>query len=328
VGRLRVADDPSNHLEVASREPDFLVGREDRDHLQIVGVVDVELLPFDIDEVQVARDTLAFGGGRENFNCALHVFDLEVFHASAPIASVLVIVLNIVLSFVFGLKSATIVIDGDLMDRSHKKRAADTDSPGREPNEFEPHEFDDLPAERPMNSGDVWGAPDATNTLGAKRFKRELRFQAWQYLERHNPEMPFPKWVADYLRDVATTIAGDIGPRGSLSPASAHAALGIIGEKWPEHHPESVFSIINAWLDPDRLGGPLVDGRKAGAVRYIKQYMCNDPNILAETVIEWYRKGQKAHKHHSCEPSSREGEILKNFDASMPTRIVISQPRK
>ncbi len=99
-------------------------------------------------------------------------------------------------------------------------------------------------------------------------------------------------------------------------------------EQWPEHHPESVFAIINAWVDPDRPGGPLVDGRKAGAVRYIVEYMGNDPNVLVDTVIEWYRKGQKAHKHHSCEPSSREGENLNNFDASMPNRIVIPQPRK
>lgn len=227
-----------------------------------------------------------------------------------------------------GLKIATFFIHGDMMDSSHKKRTGDTESPGREPNEFEPCEFDNLPAERPMDSGDVWGAPDVTHAKGAKRHKRELAFQAWQYLERHNSEMPLPKWVADYLCDVATTITGDIGPRGSLSPASAHAALGIVGEQWPEHHPESVFAIINGWADPDRLGGPLVDGRKEGAVLYIEECMDNDPNVLVATVIEWYRKGQKAHKHHGCEPSSHENANLKNFDASMPTRIVFAQPRK
>ncbi|WP_420586556.1 hypothetical protein [Ruegeria sp.] len=176
------------------------------------------------------------------------------------------------------------------MDWSHKNRTADTESPGRELNEFEPREFDDLPAERPMDSGDATGAPPP------KRYKRELAFQAWQYLERHDPMVPLPHWIANYLRDVATAIIGDLGPRGSLSPASAHAALAIVGEQWPEHNPESVFAIINAWLDSDGPDGPKVDGRKAGAVRYIKKYMGNDPNVQVATVIEWYRKGQKSHK--------------------------------
>tara|TARA_R110002124_G_scaffold167131_10_gene334505 strand:+ start:351 stop:968 length:618 start_codon:yes stop_codon:yes gene_type:complete len=202
-------------------------------------------------------------------------------------------------------------MEDDLMDFSHKNGTADTESQGREPNEFEPREFDGLRPERPLDSGDATGAPTP------KRYKRELAFQAWQYLERHDPNAPLPKWVADYLRDVATMITGDIGPRGSLSPASAHAALGIVGEQWPEHHPESVFVIINAWLDPDSPGGPTVDWRKAGAVRYIEEYMGNDPNVPVDKVIEWYRKGQKAQKRQRAEPSINECQNLVDFDAAI-----------
>ncbi len=168
---------------------------------------------------------------------------------------------------------------------------------GREPNKLTPQEraviekeLGDFKPERPMDSHDATGAPSG------KRYSREVAFRAWEYLERHDPAEPLPTWVSAYLRGVAGKVLGDLGPLGSLSPASAHAALGLVGEQWPKHHPESVFAIINAWLDPDCPGGPLVDGRKAGAVRYIEEYMGNDPNVQVDTVIEWYRKGQKAHK--------------------------------
>lgn len=161
---------------------------------------------------------------------------------------------------------------------------------GREPNEFEPHELEDFEPERPMSSSEATGAPTPD------RYNRELAFRAWEYLGGHDAARPLPTWVADYLREVAAKIQDDLGPRGGLSPASAHAALGLVGEQWPEHHPESVFAIIDAWIDPDRPGGPLVNGRKAGAVRYIEQYMDGDRDVSPETVIEWYRKGQKANK--------------------------------
>lgn len=168
---------------------------------------------------------------------------------------------------------------------------------GTEPNELTPQEraafekeLGDFQPERPMDGDDATGAPSG------KRYSREVAFRAWEYLERHDPAQPLPTWVSAYLRSVAGKVLGDLGPLGSLSPASAHAALGLAGEQWPKHHPESVFAIINAWLDPDGPGGALVDGRKAGAVRYIEAYMGNDPNVQVDTVIEWYRKGQKAHK--------------------------------
>lgn len=164
---------------------------------------------------------------------------------------------------------------------------------GREPNEFEPNELEDFEPEKPMSSDDAIGAPTQD------RYNRELAFRAWEYLARHKSSRPLPSWVADYLRDVAGKVLADLGPRGSLSPASAHAALGLVGEKWPKHHPESVYAIINAWIDPDRPGGPLVSGRKAGAVRYIDEYMDGGRNVSPETVIEWYRKGQKAHKRQA-----------------------------
>lgn len=133
-------------------------------------------------------------------------------------------------------------------------------------------------------------------TFKRGRYDRELAFQALRYLANHNAAKPLPTWVADYLRGVAAKLIDDLGPLGSLSPASAHAALGIVGEQWPRHHPEAVYAVIQSWIDPDRPGGPLVNGRKAGAVRYIKDYMGDDPNVSPERVIEWYRKGQKAQK--------------------------------
>lgn len=181
---------------------------------------------------------------------------------------------------------------------------------GREPNELTPqerHELEDFQPERPMDSDDATGAPPgrkADRSL-SKRYARELAFQAWEYLGRHDPAKPLPTWVADYLREVGGKIIRDLGPLGSLSPASAHAALGIVGEQWPKHHPESVYAIIEAWRDPERPGGPLVDGRKAGAVRYIEEYMNNDTSVDPATVIEWYRKGQKLHKRATDEPSDR-----------------------
>ncbi len=168
---------------------------------------------------------------------------------------------------------------------------------GREPNKLTPQEsvafqkeLEDFQPEKPMDSDDATGAPSG------KRYSREVAFRAWEYLERHDPAKPLPTWVSAYLRDVAGRVLTDLGPLGSLSPASAHAAIGMVGEQWPSHHPDSVYSIISAWIDPDRPGGPLVSGRKAGAVRYIEKYMKNDPNARVDTVIEWYRKGQKAAK--------------------------------
>lgn len=176
---------------------------------------------------------------------------------------------------------------------------------GREPNKLTPQELvafekelGDVQPERPMDSDDSTGAPTGRNDKGvpSRRYTREVAFRAWEYLERHDPAQPLPTWVSAYLSSVAGKILADLGPRGSLSPASAHAALGIVGEQWPDHHPESVYAIISAWIDPDRPGGPLVSGRKAGAVRYIEEYMGDDPNVSPEAVIEWYRKGQKAAK--------------------------------
>lgn len=128
---------------------------------------------------------------------------------------------------------------------------------GREPNEFEPHELEDFEPEKPMSNGDATGAP----TPG--RYDRELAFRAWEYLAKHEAARPLPTWVVDYLRDVARKMLGDLGPLGGLSPASAHAALGLVGEQWPKHHPESVFAIIRAWIDPDRTGGPLVNSSRS-----------------------------------------------------------------
>lgn len=190
-------------------------------------------------------------------------------------------------------------MNGGLMDRSHNQRVADTEAQGREPNEFEPLEFDGLPMERPMDSEDAWGAPtppDLGKPHQRSRYGRELALRAWEYLAQHDPDRPLPEWVAAYLRKVATSITSELGPRGSLSPATAHAALGIVGEQWPEHHPESVYAIISAWIDQDRPGGPLVSGRKAGAVRYIEEYMEGAREVHVDSVIEWYRKGQKARK--------------------------------
>ena len=168
---------------------------------------------------------------------------------------------------------------------------------GREPNKLTPQELaafekeiGEFQPEKPMSSDEATGAPSG------KRHSREVAFRAWEFLERHDPAQPLPTWVSAYLRSVAGKLLADLGPRGSLSPASAHAALGIVGEQWPDHHPESVYAIISAWIDPDRPGGPLVSGRKAGAVRYIEEYMGDDPHVSPETVIEWYRKGQKARK--------------------------------
>ena len=176
---------------------------------------------------------------------------------------------------------------------------------GREPNKLTPQEraafekeLEDFQPERPVDSDDATGAPTGRDDKGvlSRRYTREAAFRAWEYLKRHDPAQPLPNWVSAYLRDVAAKILADLGPRGSLSPASAHAALGIVGEQWPDHHPESVYTIISAWIDADRPGGPLVSGRKAGAVRYIEEFMGNDPNVQVDTVIEWYRKGQKAAK--------------------------------
>ncbi|WP_201150521.1 hypothetical protein [Rhodovulum sulfidophilum] len=175
---------------------------------------------------------------------------------------------------------------------------------GREPNKLTPQEraafekeLEDFQPEMPMDSDDATGAPTGRNNKGvlSRRYKREVAFRAWEYLERHDPAQPLPTWVSAYLRDVAGKILADLGPLGSLPPASAHAALGLVGEQWSKHHPESVYAIISAWIDPDQPGGPVVSGRKAGAVRYIEEYMGNDPNIQVKTVIEWYRKGQKSH---------------------------------
>lgn len=215
------------------------------------------------------------------------------------------------------------------MDKSHKQRVADTEAQGREPNEFEPLDFDGLPMERPMDSGDMSGAatpPDPKNPHKRARYQREVALKAWEYLEHHNPDRPLPDWVAAYLRKVATSITSELGPRGSLSPASAHAALGVVGEQWPEHHPESVYAIISAWIDPDRPGGPLVNGRKAGAVRYIEEYMNGDRDVQLDTVIEWYRKGQKARKGEPDQPP-REEEFLGHQHKNSPTRIIVS-PRR
>lgn len=215
------------------------------------------------------------------------------------------------------------------MDQSHETDSADTGPRGREPNEFKPQDFDGLPMERPMDSGDAWGAPpppDPTKRHQRSRYDRELALRAWEYLAQHDPDRPLPDWVAAYLREVATTITSELGPRGSLSPASAHAALGIVGEQWPEHHPESVYAIIEAWRDPDRPGGPLVDGRKAGAVRYIEQYMRKDRNVDVKTVIEWYRKGQKLRKREGEAPPA-EVEFRGSHDKRTPTRIIVSRRR-
>ena len=125
----------------------------------------------------------------------------------------------------------------------------------------------------------------------------------------HSATQPLPSWVAEYLQGVAAKILGDLGPHGSLSPASAHAALRLVGEQWPQHHPESVYSIIRAWIDAGR-----VDGRKAGAVRYIEEYMGNDRNVPPKKVIEWYRKGQKAERQASLDSLTAEEENLVAFD--------------
>lgn len=139
--------------------------------------------------------------------------------------------------------------------------------------------------DKPMNDGDATGAPTA------KRYKRELAHKAWKYLQTHNATSPLPDWVDEYLKGVATSILGDLGPQGGLSPPSAHAALGLVGQQWPEHHPDKVFMVINNW----RQQNPKLS-RKAGAVRYIEEHLSNDPNVKHETVVEWYRQGQKTAK--------------------------------
>jgi hypothetical protein len=171
----------------------------------------------------------------------------------------------------------------------------DTERQGREPNELKPL-LDEIAAaqpEPPMDSDDATGAPPGIDKNGrpSKRYKREMAFKAWTYIARHDPALPLPHWVAEYLTSVAPKIVNELGPRGSLSPASAHSALGLVGVQWPEHHPNSVYSIINAWVE-----NGLVDGRKAGAVKYIEEYMGNDREVPPDRVIEWYRNGQKAFK--------------------------------
>ena len=164
---------------------------------------------------------------------------------------------------------------------------------GSETNKFEHHIFDGVHPEKPMGDGDSTGAPTK------KRYDRELAFRAWKQIAKHDSAQPLPNWIADYLQEVATKLLGDLGPLGGLSPASAHAALGLVGEQWPRHHPESVYHIIQCWLQPTlKTHKAVVDGRKAGAVLYIKEYMDNDPDAQVSTVIEWYKKGQRAHKKH------------------------------
>lgn len=49
--------------------------------------------------------------------------------------------------------------------------------------------------------------------------------------------------------------------------------------------------IIESWMqqDPKRT-------RKAGVVHYIEAYMGGNRNVKHETVVEWYRQGQKTAK--------------------------------
>lgn len=162
---------------------------------------------------------------------------------------------------------------------------------GSKLNELTPQVFDDVHPEKPMDSGDAIGAPTE------KRYKRELAFRAWKHIARHDSAQALPNWIAEYLQDVATKILGDFGRSGGLSPASAHAALGLVGKQWPQHHPEIVYLIISRWMEPELgTGQAVVDGRKAGAVLYIKEYMDDDPDVQVSTVIEWYKKGQKVYK--------------------------------
>jgi hypothetical protein len=112
---------------------------------------------------------------------------------------------------------------------------------GREPNELTPQErceLEDFQPEGPMDSDDATGAPPGRTADGSlsKRYARELAFLAWEYLARHDPAKPLPTWVAEYLREVAGKIVGELGPLGSLSPASARAAIGIVGEQWALLH--------------------------------------------------------------------------------------------
>jgi hypothetical protein len=213
-------------------------------------------------------------------------------------------------------------MNGGLMDQSHETDFADTGPQGRRPNTLTPQDFDGLPMERPMDSGDTWGAPpDPKKPNQRSRYDRELAVRAWDYLAQHDADRPLPSWVTDYLRKVAVAIKADIGPRGSLSPASAHAALRIVGEQWPEHHPESVYAIIQGWIDAS-----VVNGRKAGAVRYIEEHMDGDRSVLVETVVEWYRKGQKLRKAAPDRPPTDE-EFLGSQHKNSPTRVIV-RPRR
>ncbi len=54
--------------------------------------------------------------------------------------------------------------------------------------------------------------------------------------------------------------------------------------------------------------------------------MGNDPTVQVDTVIEWYRKGQKARKAEPDRPP-REEEFSGSQHKNSPTRIILS-PRR
>lgn len=146
--------------------------------------------------------------------------------------------------------------------------------------------------ERPMDSADATGAPSP-----GKRYNRELVYRAWIYLADHNPNDRLPDWVAEYLQKVAKGIVDNLGPRGGLSPASAHVAIDLVGQQWPEHHPEKVFMIMQRWIDGGADQPPIT--RKAAAVRYIKEHMNNDENVKWKHVVHRFKEGKKAANNHN-----------------------------
>lgn len=147
--------------------------------------------------------------------------------------------------------------------------------------------------ERPMNSGDATGAP--TYKKGdTRRYDREVAYQAWLYLAEHEASEVLPDWVSEYLRGVSRRLLDGLGQKGGLSPAAAHAAINMIGEKWPDHSEERVYMILRRWMEDEGMS------RKAAAVRYIEEHMCNDKEVPHTFVINKYKKGRKAENNGEC----------------------------
>lgn len=140
--------------------------------------------------------------------------------------------------------------------------------------------------EKPMSSGDATGAP----TPG-KRHDREVAYRAWVHLTLHEPNEMLPDWVSEYLRGVAVRLLESPGENGGLSPTAAHAAINMVGERWPDHPAEKVHMIMRRWMEDEGMS------RKAAAVRYIEEHMGDDKHVPHTFVINKFKKGGKAEQN-------------------------------